>query len=325
MSSDGLAQDQRDELEDAFGDRMRQDEPLARYTSARIGGPADYLLPVRSADELAEAAQVLWDHRVDFLVIGGGSNVLVSDRGVRGVVILNQARAVSFDRPEDGPAVWAESGASFGGLGRRAADRGLSGLEWASTVPGTVGGAVVNNAGAHGSDVAGCLRVAEILQHNEGPESWSPDELDYDYRESWLKKHPGRAVVLSATFELEASTPEETKRTMQEFADHRRLTQPTGASWGSMFKNPEDDYAGRLIEAAGLKGLQVGGAEVSEQHANFFVNRGGATAKDVWQLLHTVRRRVEQESGIELELEIQPVGDWEFSDHRGAGEGALDE
>lgn len=322
MSSDGLTAAQRQDLEAVFADRLRRDEPLARYTSARLGGPADYLLAVRSGEELSRAAQYLWGHEIDFIVLGGGSNVLVADRGVRGMVILNQARAVSFERPEAGPAVWAESGASFGAVGRRAAERGLSGLEWAATVPGTVGGAVVNNAGAHGSDTAGCLRVAEILQHKEGPELWTVDQLEYGYRESALKHAPGRAVVLSATFELERSTPEAAKQQMQRFADHRRLTQPTGASWGSMFKNPENDFAGRLIEEAGLKGLQVGGAEVSQQHANFFVNSGDATASDVWQLLNTVRRRVKQHSGVELELEIQPLGEWGDQAELGSEEAA---
>lgn len=320
MSSHGLDEAQRRAVEAAFGERLRQDEPLARYTSARIGGPADYLLPVRSAHQLAEAAERLWGWEVQFIVIGGGSNVLVSDLGIRGVVILNQAREIGIDE-QDPPSVWAESGASFGGLARRCADRGLSGLEWAATVPGTVGGAVVNNSGAHGSDTAGCLKVAEILQHSGRRESWAPKRLDYDYRDSWLKRHPGQAVVLSASFHVENSTREAVQYSMEKFADHRRLTQPTGASWGSMFKNPEDDFAGRLIEAAGLKGLRKGGAEVSQQHANFFVNRGGATAQDAWELLQTVRRRVAEHSGIELELEIEPIGDWPELENEAAPNG----
>ncbi|MGA9531804.1 MAG: UDP-N-acetylmuramate dehydrogenase, partial [Anaerolineales bacterium] len=287
--------------------RLQREAPLARYTSARIGGSADYLLVVHSADELAEVSERLWSFGLRFRVMGGGSNVLVSDAGCRGVVVLNQARTVRF---EDGPQVWAESGASLGSIGRRSVERGLTGLEWAATVPGTVGGAVVGNAGAHGSDTAGALIVAEILQHGGGRDSWPAARLEYGYRMSWLKANPGRAVVLSGTFRLEESTTEKTRGAMDEFVALRRATQPTGASWGSMFKNPPDDHAGRLIDAAGLKGLRRGNAQVSEVHANFFVNLGGATAADVWALLQEVRERVQADSGVRLELEIERIGEW---------------
>lgn len=311
MTSDGLDATSRKALEAAFRERLQPDAPLARYTSARIGGPADYLLPVRSADELAEAAAKLWELDVPFRVLGGGSNVLVADAGYRGVVVLNQARSVRF---EDGPQVVAESGASFGSIGRRSVDRGLAGLEWAATVPGTVGGAVVGNAGAHGCDTAGALIVAEILQHDKGKELWSVDRLEYGYRTSWLKRNPGRAVVLGGTFRLAQSTTEETRKKMDELVERRRATQPAGASWGSMFKNPPDDFAGRLIEAAGLKGLRRGDAQVSEMHANFFVNQGEATAADVWSLLQEVQARVQAHSGTRLALEIERIGDWPAAD-----------
>jgi UDP-N-acetylmuramate dehydrogenase len=244
-------------------------------------------------------------------VLGGGSNVLVADTGVRGVVVLNQARAVNFDAQEDEVSVMAESGASLGSVARRAAERGLSGLEWASTIPGTVGGAVVGNAGAHGSDVAGSLIMAEILQHNVGREYWSSERLEYAYRDSWLKRNPGAAVVLTANFHLERSTKEQVKARVSEYTSHRKQTQPKGASWGSMFKNPPGDYAGRLIEAAGLKGLQYGKVQISQQHANFFLNLGEAKAEDVWKLIKTVRQEVAKQHGIELELEVELLGDWE--------------
>ncbi|HEX7974819.1 MAG TPA: FAD-binding protein, partial [Anaerolineales bacterium] len=147
-------------LQEAFGERLQMGVSLARYTAARVGGPADVLLEVRSADELAQAAELLWSADLPFVVIGGGSNLLVSDAGVRGVVLLNHARRVSFAGQADPPTVWAESGANFGLLARQAAQRGLGGLEWAAGIPGTLGGAVVGNAGAHGGDVAGSLRLA---------------------------------------------------------------------------------------------------------------------------------------------------------------------
>jgi UDP-N-acetylmuramate dehydrogenase len=298
-------------LRTLFADDLREHEPLARYTSARIGGPADLMIVVRSTAKLSEAAQVLWDLDVPFKVIGGGSNVLVADAGVRGVVVLNQAVDVRFWESEGGPRVQAESGASLGSIARRAVERGWSGLEWAATVPGTVGGAVVGNAGAHGGDMAGSLEVAEILQREMQVETWPVSRLNYAYRDSWLKRNPDQAVVLSATLRLVIATPEEAKAEMRAFIEHRQRTQPPGASMGSMFKNPPGDYAGRLIDEAGLKGFRSGAAQISELHGNFFINVGDATAADVWNLIKTARARVLEKFDIELDLEVELIGDWD--------------
>jgi UDP-N-acetylmuramate dehydrogenase len=298
-------------LSDRFSDRLQFDVPLARLTSARIGGPAEALLAVRDVEELAVAASMLWEAQVPFRILGGGSNVLISDRGVPGMLLLNRAKAVRFDEADGQLQGWAESGASLGALARRACEKGFSGLEWAAGVPGTVGGAVVGNAGAHQGDVAGTLRVAEILQPGGQIENWTPGRLEFGYRESWLKRHPGCAVVLSAAFKLQVSSPKETRARMMEYTEARQRSQPPGASWGSMFKNPPGDFAGRLIEAAGMKGARVGQAQVSRQHANFFINLGEATATDAWQLICQVRDRVKQVSGVDLELEIERVGIWE--------------
>lgn len=297
-------------LEAAFGPRLQRRVPLAPYTSARLGGPADALLVVRSADELAAAVAWLWAHEVPFVVLGGGSNVLVSDAGVRGVVLFNKAAAVRFGEDEEGPWVWAESGANLGRVARQAAARGLAGLEWAAGIPGTVGGAVVGNAGAHGGDLAGVLRVAEILHRREGRVTWPVERLAYGYRTSALKAHPGEAVVLAATLRLRPDDPQAVQARLAAHRDYRQRTQPPGASMGSMFKNPPGDYAGRLIEAAGLKGTRIGGAEISPVHANFIVNHGEATARDVAELLRLARRTVAERFGVRLELEIQLVGDW---------------
>ncbi|HSR48954.1 MAG TPA: UDP-N-acetylmuramate dehydrogenase [Anaerolineales bacterium] len=298
------------ELRRLFGDRLQEAVSLARLTSSRIGGTAEALIEVRDAGELRQAAVGLWGLRIPFRMLGGGSNILVSDAGVREVIVANQAAGSRFDVNGLSAHAWAESGASLGGLARRAGDRGLSGLEWAATVPGTVGGAVVGNAGAHGGDVARSLMTAEILQPPDRVENWKVERLEYGYRSSWLKQHPGEAVVLSAVFGLELSSPEVTRARMEANIAHRRQTQPPGASWGSMFKNPPGDFAGRLIEAAGLKGWRIGQVEVSPVHANFFLNHGGATAADVASLLIEVRRRVRESSGVELELEIELLGDW---------------
>ena len=298
-------------LRQTFAEGLLENVPLARYTAARIGGPADFLIIASSVDQLSDIARTLWDLDIPYRVLGGGSNILVSDRGVRGVVMLNRAREVWFREDSEGPKVEAESGVMLGVVTRRSVERGWSGLEWAANIPGTIGGAVVGNAGAYGDDIAGKLEVAEILQRGSGVEQWTVQRLDYAYRDSWLKRHPGEAVVLKAVFRLEYSTPEQSKAKMSAFVEQRKRTQPAGASMGSMFKNPEGDYAGRLIEAAGLKGIQQGAAQISPLHANFFINLGDATAADVWDLIQIVRERVATQFGVELDLEVELIGDWD--------------
>jgi UDP-N-acetylmuramate dehydrogenase len=306
-----------DRLERAFGKQLRREVPLAPFTAARLGGPAEVLLEARSAHALAQAVSLLWEEGLDFILLGGGSNVLVSDRGVRGVVLLNRARKVRFETAATPPTVWAESGANLGLVARQAARHVLSGLEWAVGIPGTIGGAVYGNAGAHGSDMASNLLVAEILHCKElmqtgssDREHWSVEKLDLAYRSSRLKRSPGRDVVLAALLRLEPGDPAAIQAKMDELVANRRRTQPPGASLGSMFKNPPGDYAGRLIEAAGLKGLTSGGAQISSVHANFFINLGAATAADFADLVRQARQAVLEQFGVELELEIEMLGEW---------------
>jgi UDP-N-acetylmuramate dehydrogenase len=299
-----------DALRQTFGARLREDESLARYTSARIGGPADALLELRSADELVEAVDKLWELDAPFVILGGGSNVLVSDAGVRELVILNHARRLRFESGTQPPSVWAESGTNLGVIARQAAGKGLGGLEWAAGIPGTLGGAVFGNAGAHGGDLASNLLVADILHRNQGRQSLAAADLGFSYRSSRLKQNPGEAVVLAASLKLEPKTEAEIRKEMDAFVAYRRLTQPPGASMGSMFKNPPDDHAGRLIEAAGLKGKRVGNAQISPLHANFFLNLGGARATDVLALIYEARRAVKDHSDVDLQLEVELLGEW---------------
>ena len=299
-----------DRIQQTFGERVQRNAPLAPYTSARVGGPADVLITVQSKRELAVVVRRLWAWHADFLVLGGGSNVLVSDAGVRGVVVLNRARKVAFAAEADPPTAWAESGVNLGSLARRAAQAGLAGLEWAAGIPGTVGGAVVGNAGAHGGDTASVLQVAEILHRERGRGFYTPEDLAFEYRGSWLKSQGSDAVVLSATFALRRDDPAAVRGRMEAFGEHRRQTQPPGASMGSMFKNPPDNYAGRLIDQAGLKGTSVGDAEISTLHANFFINKGAAKAQEIWALMYLARTTVAQKFGIWLEPEIRLVGEW---------------
>jgi UDP-N-acetylmuramate dehydrogenase len=298
-------------MREAFGEQLREDISLAPYTSSRIGGLADFLIEVHSSDELAENAELLWKMDMPFRILGGGSNVLVSDKGVRGAVILNHAREVNFIEGEAGPRVKADSGASLGSVSRRTVERGWSGMEWAATIPGTLGGAVVGNAGAHGGDIAGCLEVAEILQRKGRVETWPVERFEYGYRESVLKRLPREFVILNATFRLSSTSTEIAKRRLKEFIAYRQQTQPSGPSWGSMFKNPPGKSAGRLIDTAGLKGLQIGGARVSAKHANFFINLGNASASDVLRLIRLVRNEVAEHFNVLLELEVELFGDWD--------------
>jgi len=302
-----------------FGERLQTEVELKRYTSARVGGPAEYLLVANSSNDLAEIISAMWEMELPYLVLGGGSNVLVADAGVRGLVVLNRSRKVEIHDLDNPPTVWAESGANFGALARQTAARGLAGLEWAAGIPGTLGGAVVGNAGAHGADIAGNLVVAEILhripqeaekQTVARRENWNVERFEYAYRSSLLKQQPGLCVVLAASLRLDNSYPAVTQAKIESYSAIRHLTQPQGATMGSMFKNPPGDYAGRLIEAAGLKGMRIGGAEISPLHANFFVNHGKASANDIHQLIELARMKVTDKFGVNLELEIVLIGDW---------------
>jgi UDP-N-acetylmuramate dehydrogenase len=333
-----------EKLQDRFGERFKSNISLAPYTSARIGGLADGVLSANSIDELVEMVTYLWEEELPFIILGGGSNVLVSDAGVRGLVLLNKARQVLFDEEADPPTVWAASGTNFGQLARQAAKRGLSGLEWASGIPGTIGGAIIGNAGAHGGDVAGNLLMAEILHReledkrsNNGNspemmirrEEWSPDLMKFSYRSSLIKEQRAKkmqtgdagrlgrsesnqpsVVVLAALMHLAHSKQEEVEALTNEYIAYRRKTQPAGASMGSMFKNPPGDYAGRLIDEAGLKGIRVGDVAISSLHGNFFINYGNARAADVWELINLAQNIVSSKFGINLELEIELIGAW---------------
>jgi UDP-N-acetylmuramate dehydrogenase len=305
-----ISGEQYEALQAAFGERLQTQVLLARFMVSRVGGPADALITVETVEELSETVERLWTLGVPFVILGGGSNVLVSDTGIHKLVIVNRARQVVFDQFSEPPSVWAGSGTNFGLVARQAASRSLAGLEWAAGIPGTVGGAVFGNAGAHGSDVADCLLVAEILHREKGRITWSVDQFEYSYRSSLLKREPVGAVILSAQFRLENSTPILVQARLDEYGVYRRRTQPPGASMGSMFKNPPGDYAGRLIENAGLKGMRIGDAEISHLHANFFVNQGEASAADIYALIQLARRTVADEYGVELELEIELIGDW---------------
>lgn len=281
---------------------------LAKYTAARLGGAAEWLYVAKtSTDELVEVISAAWADGMPVRVLGGGSNVLISDNGVRGLVIINGVKEAVFE----GGTVTASAGHGLTTLARKCASHGLAGFEWAASVPGTVGGAVVNNAGAHGGDMSGNVRRVELVDAEHGQQTLSLDDLAYGYRTSSLKSRTDkRFLVLTVELEFEHGDPAATNAKMDEFIAYRKQTQPAGASLGSIFKNPPDDHAGRLIESCGLKGYNIGGAQVSPVHANFFINRERATATDYYRLIEYVQTTVHTQTGVLLEREVELVGDW---------------
>ena len=300
-----------EKLQASLGNRLLAEEPLARYTAARLGGPAEWLYFARSSiDELVEVTRAAWEQALPVRVLGGGANVLVSDEGVRGLVIVNHVNEVTFGEWHEGRNVAATAGTRLTVLAHKCQARGLAGMEWAVNVPGTVGGAVVNNAGAHGGDMARVVCDVVVLDADRGPQLYTNADLAYGYRHSALKARPDRRfLVLLATLALTPDDPAAIQARMTEYITYRKTTQPPGASLGSIFKNPPGDYAGRLIESAGLKGHQIGGVQVSPVHANFFINTGRASAHDYYALIRHVQQVVAEKTGVQLELEVELVGE----------------
>lgn len=291
-------------LNQQFGTRARLNEPLAHHTTLRLGGPADIWFPARSVDELVLATALARQQVIPVFILGGGANLLIRDDGIRGLVIENRANAVQFQ----GTQILAQSGAINPRLAKQCAQRGLGGFEWAVGVPGTLGGAVVNNAGAYGHSIAQNLVQVELLD-SQGERVWRKvDWFDYQYRSSKIKQYKAdKPLVLQAILDFIPKPQAMIESQMMTYNTRRKATQPPGATVGSMFKNPSDDYAGRLIEASGLKGYRIEQAEISSVHANFFVNLGGAKSDHVLRLINVAQERVYQLFGIQLALEIEII------------------
>ncbi len=281
----------------------RRDEPLSRHTTMRIGGPADLWVKPRTVTSALQILSFCQRESVPHMVLGSGSNVLVSDAGYRGVVINLSSCFCRYKRVEDG--VRCGSGMMLPGLVRRLAKEGLSGLEWAVGIPGTVGGAVATNAGAHGMDTSQFLKRLVVMTEGER-RVLSKNAIPFSYRTAGLV-----GVVIEVELLLQEDSPERIHGAIDRYMDMRSKTQPIREhTAGCVFKNPPGDSAGRIIDSVGLKGTSVGGATVSELHANFIVNRGSATAADVVSLIERVRERVMEETGTQLELEIELVGEF---------------
>lgn len=295
-----------------LGLEVRRDEPLSRHTTFGIGGPADVFVVARSAEELRRIVVVAREAGAPCFVLGSGSNVLVGDGGVRGVTVANAARRVNRPEPlgEGRVAVTAESGVSFAALARSMARLGLAGVEWASGIPGTVGGAVVYNAGAYGGCLADALREVTLVNGSDRAQRVPAEDLGLVYRGSALTRGIVRdKVVLDATLVLWQADAFALERRITELDAKRLAAQPRGRNAGSIFKNPPERPAWKLVDAVGLRGHRIGDAQVSEKHCNFFVNLGHARASDVYALIRLARERVRERFGVELELEVTLVGE----------------
>lgn len=286
-----------------------RDEPLARYSAARLGGNADYLYIARgSVDELAGVVQSAWRDGLPVRVLGGGANVLIADAGFRGLVVINRVSQLTIDA--DTQTLSVTSGTALTHLANRCQKRGISGFEWMVSVPGTVGGAVINNAGAHGGSMHERVFTVSIVD-TDGTHLYTNADMSYEYRSSILKQRADRQfLVLDACLTYQTDAPEAIRARMDSMIAYRKQTQPSGASLGSIFKNPTGDYAGRLIEASGLKGYQLGAVRVSPVHANFItnINAQTATADDYYQIIRHVQQTVLTETGVELALEVELIG-----------------
>ena len=287
--------------------RMAHDEPMGRHTSFRIGGPARRM----AFPERGEQLVLLLDHAISCgarpLVIGNGTNLLCPDEGLDRLVIDTSA-GLNWMEAGDAPGeLTAEAGVPLARLADFACRQGLAGLEFAHGIPGTVGGAVCMNAGAYGGEMAQVVREATLLLPEEGIRTLTGAEMAFGYRRSFLTDHPD-AVVLRAEFQLSPGDPAAIRGRMKELLEKRRASQPLEfPSAGSTFKRPEGYYAGTLIDQCGLKGLTVGGAQVSEKHAGFVINRGGATCADVVELIRQIQARVFDASGVRLEPEVKII------------------
>ena len=282
-----------------------QNEPMSRHTTFAIGGPADLFVQPKTRRELAGTLGVLRARGIPFLLLGNGSNMLVADAGVRGAVVCTTE--LDEVRIGENCTLVAEAGALLGRVARRAQRAGLTGVEFAGGIPGSLGGAVFMNAGAYDGQMAGIVEQTEYLDETGALHTLTGEEHGFGYRRSVFRDHPDWTVVRS-TLRLQQGDPAAILDRMNDLAQRRREKQPLNfPSAGSTFKRPEGHFAGRLIEDAGLKGVSVGAAQVSEKHAGFLINRGGATCDDMLHLIELVQKRVKEAFGVQLECEVRII------------------
>ena len=288
-------------------DNVKQQEPMSRHTTFRIGGPADFYLCPHSTKEVQEIVEICKEEKLPYFVLGNGSNLLVSDKGYRGVVI--QLWKNFSDITVKDCCIQAKAGALLSKVAAEALEAGLTGMEFASGIPGTIGGAAFMNAGAYGGEMKDIIKSVKVLDTQGEVRVLPKEELKMGYRTSIVKEKG--YTVLSVELELTRGDQEEIRNTMEDLKERRTSKQPLEMpSAGSTFKRPEGYFAGKLIMDSGLRGFSVGGAQVSEKHCGFVVNKGGATAMDVLNLIREVQRRVKEQFGVDLETEVRFLGEF---------------
>ncbi|MEG6616431.1 UDP-N-acetylmuramate dehydrogenase [Peptococcaceae bacterium 1198_IL3148] len=294
-----------DKLRFAFGTRLLINEPMANHTSWRIGGPAQYLIEPNNVEELRSAIVLAKELGLELTIIGNGTNLLVKDSGLPGLVIklghgLNQIAVA-------GNIITAGAGAMLPVVARTAMQNGLAGLAWSAGIPGSVGGALVMNAGANGSSISKITKTVKVMDGSGGVVELTKEQLSFGYRTSALQHSD--FIVLEATFVCQHGSKEQIKKEMDEYIAKRKAVQPQGyPNAGSVFKNPQGAAAGKLIEEAGCKGMKRGNALVSPIHANWIVNLGGASAEDVLYLIDAIREKVKEKFNVSLQLEVRVLG-----------------
>ena len=295
------------ELQEKLGEEgLKLQEPMKEHTTFRVGGPADLFLMPKNAEELKESIEILKKYDVPMMVIGNGSNLLVRDKGIRGAVIQVYNRMAEIT--VDGEIIEAQGGALLSAVAAKAADASLTGLEFASGIPGSIGGAVVMNAGAYGGEMKDVLVSVDVLTKELEVKTIPAEELELGYRHSIVPE--AGYIVLGAKLKLKKGEDAAIRGRMAELAEQRREKQPLQyPSAGSTFKRPEGYFAGKLVQDAGLKGKTIGGAQVSEKHSGFLINIGGATAQDILDLIAFCQKEVQTQFGVALETEVKIVGE----------------
>lgn len=286
--------------------KVLENEPLAKHTTMKIGGPAEIFIEPSNSEHLTKAFRIIKKHNAKWRAIGRGSNLLVADQGIEGVVIKLGLGMDDFEL--NGETLTVGGGYSIIKLATIISKKGLSGLEFSSGIPGSIGGAVYMNAGAHGADMSKILVKAHILFEDGTLEWLTNEEMKFSYRTSILQdERPG--ICIGAVLKLQKGEKENIVAVMQKNKDYRRDTQPWNYPCaGSIFRNPLPNYAGQLVEDAGLKGYQIGGAKISEMHGNFIVNAGGATAQDVLDLIDFVKKTIHEKYEVSMETEVEIIG-----------------
>ena len=288
-------------------DNVRLHEPMKKHTTFRIGGPADYYLCPHSTEELQKILQICRENKLEFFILGNGSNLLVSDKGYRGVVIQLWKNFSDIETEDN--TITVKAGALLSKVAAEALEESLTGMEFASGIPGTMGGAVMMNAGAYGGEMKDIIREVTVLTREGELLTLSKEEMNFGYRTSVVKEKG--YVVISAELQLRKGDREEIRKVMDELKERRVTKQPLDMpSAGSTFKRPEGYFAGKLIMDAGLRGFSVGGAQISEKHCGFVVNKGDATAADVLGLIGEVQKRVQEKFGVALEPEVKFLGEF---------------